>query len=237
MPKSARKVLGSALATAFVASCGNAPGESRRQESFQELYDRQQADLAASPDVQVPELKERLRALGVTDEAVKPTTDDYGETVLQLDLTDAAFDRIDKKSLAKLHLDSRYRFELADPRQVHVFALHSGAEHFAREKAKALRELAEKGETDRIPRYRPGMDMIGYALQLESYCGYGPGDALRVIDGAWLEYTHKMASDAAIASSKKQSWAPFACVKRVVDATDLRRHFIGNRGREGAIDY
>lgn len=218
-------------------ACGNTPGQPRRQESLQELDQKQKADLAASPDVQIPELRKGLRALGVTDGDVADAADEHGEAILLLRLDAGEFERIDKRALAKLELDSRYRFRLTNPTQIKEFAGYSVAEHNAREKAIALKELADKGEIGRFPRYRPGLDMTAYARALESYCGYGPGEALRVVDGNWLEYNNKMTSDAAIAGSKEESYAPFACVRRIVYATDLRRHFIGNRGRQGAIDY
>jgi hypothetical protein len=230
-------IIGAALAFGSALSgCGSAPAEPRRQESFAELKARQDREFAASPDMRLPELRQRLHALGVSDHAIREVPDDYGEPIFLLTPDDATFDRIDKAALAKLELDSRYRLRLTDPEQIRRFGPFNEAETWAREKAIALQQLAQKGETDRIPRYRAGMAMIAYARSLEAYCGYGPGEALRVIDGHWLEYTHRMASDAALRGSRLQSYAPFACVKRVVDATDLGRHFIGNRGREGAID-
>jgi hypothetical protein len=230
--------IGAALAFGSVLSaCGEAPAEPRRQESYEELIQRQQADFAALPDMQVPELRQRLRALGVADGHIKPATDDYGEQILLITLDDAEFARIDKRALAKLQFDSRHRLGLTQPDQGKSLAVYSVAETHVRDKARALRELAEKGETDRIPRYQSAVTMQRYAEALESYCGYRTGEALRVVDGEWLDYTQKMASDAAVAASNRQSFAPFACVKRVVDATDLHRHFIGNRGSEGAIDY
>ena len=87
---------------------------------------------------------------------------------------------------------------------------------------------------DRFPRYVPGRSMTIYALQLEAYCGYPPNYALRVIDGKWLEYRNQIASDAAVGSSRGESYADFLCLRRIVYATDLRNHFIGNR-RQGAI--
>jgi hypothetical protein len=218
-----------------LAACSNSPVEPRKQESYAELKARQDRDFAESPDIRLPELRERLHALGIADGAIREVRDDYGEAIFLLSPDAATFDRVDKAQLAKLELDSRYRLRLTDPEQIRQYGPFNAAETDAREKAKALRELAEKNETDRIPRYRQGMDMTDYARSLEAYCGYNNGEALRVIDGQWLEYTHNMASDAAIAASNHESFAPFACVKRVVDATDLGPHFIGNRGREGTI--
>lgn len=221
--------------TLAIAACGNTPAEPRKQESYAELKARQDRDFAESPDMRLPELRERLHALGVSDGAIREVRDDYGEPIFLLSPDVDTFNGIDKAQLAKLELDSRYRLRLTDPEQIKQYGPFNAAETDAREKEKALRELAEKNESDRIPRYRQGMDMKAYARSLESYCGYRNGEALRVIDGKWLEYTRNMASDAAIAASKRESYAPFACVKRVVDATDLGPHFIGNRRREGTI--
>ena len=226
-------IIGAMLA---LSSCGNTSAEPRRQESLAELKARQEREFAASPDVRLPELRERLHGLGVSDDAIREVRDDYDEPIFLLTPDDATFERIDKKELAKLELDSRYRFRLTDPGQIKRYGPFNGAETHAREKAKAIQQLAEKGETDRIPRYRPSLAMTAYARSLEAYCGYGPGEALRVIDGRWLEYTHHMASDAAIKAANRQTYAPFACVKRIVDATDLYPHFIGNRGRQKAIN-
>ena len=62
-------------------------------------------------------------------------------------------------------------------------------------------------------------------------------EALKVIEGAWVDYQHEMVNLGATDKNGRAS-ASFDCVKRVVDASpELRRRFIGNRGREGAIDY
>ncbi len=218
-----------------LSGCGKAPAEPRRMESYEELKSAQDRDFAASPDIQLPDVRERLRALGVAEGSIARSTDDYHEPILLLTLTAAQFAKLDKPALARLEIDSRYRFRLTDPGQIKAFASFSVAEQGARDAAVARRELAEKGETDKFPRYKAGSDMTTYARALEDYCGYGPGEAFRVIDGKWLEYNNKMASDGAIAASRKQGYAPFACIRRIVYATDLGRHFIGNRGREGAV--
>jgi hypothetical protein len=209
----------------------------RRQESAEELRLRQERDFAASPNIQLPELRQRLKALGVASNQMKLATEEHGESILLVGLDDSQFEIIDKRALAKLLHDSRYRFELTAAAQRTAFAAYSVAEDNAREKTKALKELAENGEMDRFPRYRQGLNMTQYARTLEAYCGYGSGEALRVVQGAWLEYTNKMASDAAVAAAQGKSTANFHCVRRIVYATDLRRQFIGNRDRADAIDY
>lgn len=206
-------------------------------ENLAELQAKQDADFAASPDVQLPELRERLHSLGVTDANMSAAVDDdYDVPILMLSFTPAEYARLDKPTLAKLELDSRYRLRLTDPRQIHDLAQISGADLQEREKAIALKELSDKGEMDRFPRYVPGRSMTIYARQLEAYCGYPPDYALRVIDGKWLEYHNQIASDAAMGSSRGESYADFACLRRIVYATDLGKYFIGNRRRPGAVN-
>ena len=232
-----RSVLGSALG-ALAAGCGNAPPgiPENSIETIDQRIKRQEAEFNATPDIKGQELIERLHAFGIKDEWIAPVLDDHDVEVLQLRVPSADFDKLDKRGLAKLVLDSRYRFEFVDPDQVHQFARYQGAETHAREKAKALKELAERGQIDSFPRYSSGMPMEAYAARLEGWCGYKKGEALAVIDGAWLDYQHRMVDMAAEDRDGRAS-ASFDCMKRVVDATDLGRHFIGNKGREGAIDY
>jgi hypothetical protein len=220
----------------WLAACSPFPDGQRRMESMVELNAKQNADFAASPDVQLPELRKRLHALGVSDASIRQTTEENGVPILMLSLDRAKYVKLDKVALAKLELDSRYRFRLTDPSQVRNFAGYSVAENWSLDRAIALKELADKGEMDRFPRYVRGRSMTIYARQLEAYCGYGPGQALRVIDRKWLEYNYQMTSDAAAATAEGQSYASFACIRRIVYATNLGPHFIGNRGRQGAND-
>lgn len=230
------RILATAVLLPWLVACSPFPAGQRRMESLAELDAKKHADLEASPNVELPELRKRLHALGVTNANMRPAVDDYDEPILILTLNPAEYARLDKQALARLELDSRYRFRLSHPWQVRDFAAYSVEEDWAREGAIALRELADKGEMDRFPRYVPGRSMTIYARQLEAYCGYGLGGALRVIDGKWLEYNNQMASDAAAASANGQSYAGFACIRRIVYATNLGPHFIGNRRRPGAND-
>lgn len=218
----------------WLAACSPFPEGQRRMESLVELEAKQDRDFADSADIQLPELRQRLRALGVADASMRLAVDDYDEPILMLSFKRAEYERLDKPAMAKLELDSRYRFRLTGRQQIRDFAGYSVRENWAREGAIALQELADKGEIDRFQRYVPGRSMNIYARQLEAYCGYAPGEALRVIDGKWLEYRNQMASDAAIGAASGRSFASFACVRRIVYATDLGRHFIGNRPRLGA---
>ena len=222
-------------ALAGLAACSPFPEGQRRMESQAEINAKQHADFAASPDVRLPELKARLHALGVTDANMTLALDDY-EPILMLTLTPAEYARLDKAALARLELDSRYRLRLNDPQQVHDLARISGADMQARDRAIAQKELADKGEMERFPRFVPGHSMTIYARQLEAYCGYPPDYALRVIDGKWLEYRNQIVFDAAMAGASGRSTANFHCLRRIVYATDLGRHFIGNRPLPGATD-
>lgn len=206
-------------------------------ESDAELQARDEREFANSPDMQLPELRKQLHALGVTDREITDTTEENGVPTFMLNLDVSKFDKLDKATLARLQLDSRYRFELKDPDQVGKFAHFSVAEDAKRKKARSLRELAENGEVGKFPRYRAETPMVAYARALEHYCGYQPGEALNVVDGRWLEYRHRMV-DKAVEDRDGQAhgMASFKCVVRIVYATELQPHFIGNRGRQGVID-
>lgn len=203
-------------------------------ESDAELQARDEREFANSPDMQLPELRKQLHALGVTDQGITETTEENGVPIFMLNLDASKFDKLDKAALARLQLDSRYRFELKNPDQVRKFAHFSVAEDTKRKKARSLRELAENGEVGKFPRFRAGIPMIAYARALEHYCGYQPGEALNVVDGRWLEYRHRMV-DKAVEDQDGQAhgMASFKCVVRIVYATELQPHFIGNRGRTG----
>jgi hypothetical protein len=219
-----------------LAACGNAKVEPRRMESDAELQAVDKQEFDNSPDVRLPELRERLHALGITDGEISETVEENGVQIFMLTLDDAKFDKLDKAALAKLQLDSRYRFDLKDQEQNRKFAHFSGAENTQRTKAEALRYLTKNGEMGRFPVYRPGTPMVAYARALEHYCGYEDGEALNVIDGQWLEYRHNMV-DMAVADQSKgdHGMASFKCLVRIVYATDLQPHFIGNRSQTGNV--
>lgn len=201
-------------------------------ESDAELQAQDERAFASSPDVQLPELRLKLIDLGVPRPAIRQTTEDHGVAVFRLILDGPTFAPLDKAALAKLQLDSRYRFELAHPGQSRVLAQYSVAEDAARRKQRYWRELEANGEIDIFPRYRAGSDMTAYARHLERYCGYAPGEALNVIDGRWLQYRNAMA-DRAAEEPGTGAIASFACIVRIVYATELQPYFIGNRGQKG----
>ena len=224
--------------SAALAACGNeAPGIENHIETMDQRIKRQEAEFNATPDIKGEELHKRLNAVGIKDEWMKPALEEHGVEIFELRVPKADFAKLDHRALAKLNLDSRYRFEFVDQDQVHMAALHHGAEMHEREKAKALKELAARDQLNSYPRYREGAPMRAFARRLETWCGYRQGQALRVVDGAWVDYQQEMV-DMAAADKDGRASASFDCMKRVVDATtELRRRFIGNRGREGAIDY
>lgn len=217
----------------IVAACSGTGEASRRVEPDAELQAQDERAFASSPDVQLPELRRRLIDMGVPQAAIRQVTEDRGVEVFTLVLDSRTFVRLDKAALAKLQLDSRYRFDFAEADQSRVLAHHSGAEDAARRKARYWKELAVNGEVKIFPRYRPGADMTAYARSLERYCGYKAGEALNVIEGRWLEYRHRMV-DRAAEEQKTGALASFKCVVRIVYATELQPYFIGNRGRKGA---
>jgi hypothetical protein len=228
----------SALALCLaVAGCGDAPGIAGHIETRDERMKRQEAEFNASPDIKGEELRRRLNTLGINDAWIKSALNENGVEISELRVPKADFAVLDHRALAKLKLDSRYRFEFLDPEQIHTAALYHGAELHEREKAKALKELAERGQLDSYPKYQKGMPVSLFVPKLEAWCGYRKGQALRVIDGNWVDYQHEMVN-MAVTDNDGRATASFDCMKRVVDAsTEFRRRFIGNRGHEGAIDY
>jgi hypothetical protein len=217
-----------------LAACGNAKFQPRRMESDAELQKVDEQEFANSPDMQLPELRKELHKLGVTDKEISETVEENDVPIFMLTLDDAKFDRLDKARMAELQHDSRYRFDLKDRDQIRKFAEFSVAENTKREKAEALRYLSKNGEMGKFPRYRPGMPMVAYARALEHYCGYDEGEALNVIDGRWLEYRHRMVDKAVEdQDGREHGMASFKCLVRIVYATDLGPHFIGNRSQIG----
>jgi hypothetical protein len=227
-----------AAAAIVLQGCSEPTGLSPKPETWEERAARHEAEFNATPDIQLPELRKRLIALGVSQAAITETVEDNGVAVLALNPSPALFDRLDKPALAKLLLDSRYRFDFSDPGQVRAFAHFVGAETDRRETAKARREIIARGEADRVPVYRAGTSLAQYAARLERYCGYKRGQALTVIDGHWLQYRPTMVdlavTDAPDAAAVAVGADKFDCMKRAVDALELRRRFIGNRGDKGA---
>ena len=217
-----------------LAACGNAKFEPRRMESDAELQKIDEQAFNATLDIQLPELRTELHMLGITDKEISETVEENDVPIFMLTLDDAKFDRLDKAAMARLQLDSRYRFELKDPNQLRKFAHFSVAENTKRTKAEALRYLTKNGEMGKFPRYRDGMPMVAYARALEHYCGYDEGEALNVIDGRWLEYRHRMVDKAVEdQDGRDHGMASLKCLVRIVYATDLGPHFIGNRSQIG----
>ena len=217
-----------------LAACSNTAGNPRRMESEAEVQAEDEREFNVSPDLRLPELRVELHKLGITDKEISETIEENYVPIFMLTLEDTKFDKLDKAQLARLQHDSRYRFELKDPEQTRKFAHFSVAENTKRTKAEALRYLAKNGEMGRFPVYRPGTPMIAYATALEHYCGYDDGEALNVIDGRWLEYRHRMVDKAVEdQGGREHGMASFKCLVRIVYATDLGPHFIGNRNDIG----
>ena len=230
-------LLSFALVPAVGACSQEAPGIRGHVETMEQRMKRQAAEFAATPDIKGPELRDALRKLKIADAWITPAVEENGVDVLELRVPPEDFVQLDHRALAKLRLDSRYRFDFVDPEQARVAASYHGAEMHVRERAEALRQLQERGQLNDYPRYEAGMAVSAFAPQLEAWCGYERGQAFKVLDGNWVDYAHSMV-DLAAADQNGRATASFDCVKRVVDATPALRHrFIGNRGRQGAIDY
>ena len=232
--RNATHLVGAASLLLSLAACSNASFEPRRMESDAELQAQDAQAFANSPDMQLPELRKELHRLGITDAEISDAVEDHGVSTFVLTLDEAKFDKLDKARMAELQHDSRFRFDLKDQDQIRKFAEFSVAEDTKRKKAEALRYLAENGENGRFPRYRDGMPMVAYARTLEHYCGYDDGEALNVVDGRWLEYRHRMVDKAVEdQDGREHGMASFKCLVRIVYATDLGAHFIGNRSQIG----
>ena len=67
---------------------------------------------------QLPELRKELHKLVITDQEISETFEEYDIPIFMLTLDDAKFDKLDMAAIAKLHLDSRYRFDLKEPDHV-----------------------------------------------------------------------------------------------------------------------
>jgi hypothetical protein len=226
-----------ALCLTLAACDREAPGIAGHIETLDQRMKRQEAEFEATPDIKGNVLRTALKSQGIEDKWISPALEENGVEILQLRVPGPEFAKLDHRALARLVLDSRYRFEFVDEGQARIAALHHGAEMHVREQAKALQELKARGQLSSYPRYREGMAMSAFAPQVEAWCGYERGQAFRVVDGGWVDYQHAMV-DLAAEDQQGRALASFDCVKRVVDATpELRRRFIGNRGREGAIDY
>lgn len=206
-------------------------------ETVEQRMKRQAADFDATPDIKGTELRTALSKLGINEEWITPATEENGVEILMLRVPEDAFAELDHRALAKLRLDSRYRFDFADAEQARTAASYHGAETNERERARALQQLKERGQLGSYPRYAKSMAVNAFAPELEAWCGFERGQAFRVIDGNWVDYARPMV-DLAAADQQGRAMASFDCVKRVVDASpEFQRRFIGNRGREGAIDY
>ena len=147
----ALEIVGATCAMLALAACGNSRGDPRRMESIAELQKVAEQEFANSPDMQLPELRQELHKLGITDKEISETVEENNVPIFMLTLDDAKFDRLDKEQMARLQHDSRYRFDLKDQGQVRKFAHFSVAENTKRTKAEALRYLAKNGEMGRFP--------------------------------------------------------------------------------------
>jgi hypothetical protein len=223
-------LVGSLLA---LAGCGDPPpGSGVHELSPAERLARDEARFTAGEQLGLAGLERRLLALGLHREELARAIDrDYGIELVRLSIGPQRLAEIDRPALARLNLDSNYRIAFADPSAERAFAPYSGEEAFRRDQAEAIAELKRHGDWQRVPRRRGIEPMARFAQRLESWCGYESGEALHVIDGAWLEYAHEFVDGAVREAPPGRKGAQFDCLRRVVYATELRWSFIGNRGR------
>jgi hypothetical protein len=213
-----------AFAVSFLAASGPQPAQAGEND---------RVPIAEETRMSLDEVRSRLVAAGIPDAAIRPGTDpDYPEiNVLILSPGDDVLAKADRAAMARLHLDSHYSFDFAAQEQRVAFAPFVVAEMARRDREAAIAALTRDGTLDTIPRYDGRQPMLAFARRLEGYCGFAPGEALRVIDTMWLEFNPAAVRDSAVAAAAGRSTAPFHCLKRIIDATELGLHFIGNRGR------
>jgi hypothetical protein len=216
-----------------LAGCGDPPrGSGVHELSPAQRIAQDEARFQAGEKLGVDALERQLQALGLhPEEMVRTTDEDYGIEVVRLSIGPERLAALDRPALARLNLDSNYRITFADLSAERAFAHYSGEEAFRRDQAEAIAELKRHGDWHRVPRRRGIEPMARFARRLESWCGYEAGEALNVIDGAWLEYTHEFVDGAVREPTPGRKAAQFDCLRRVVYATELRWSFIGNRGR------
>jgi hypothetical protein len=227
-----RRRFAPALALALVTGCGEPPrGTGVHELSPADRFAADEARFRAGEKLGIESLQRRLLALGVRrDEISRATDEDYRIELVRLAIGPGRLAELDAEALARLQLDSNYRLAFSDPAAEHAFAAHAAEEGFRRDQAEAIAELKRFGDWESVPRRRGREGIPLFARRLESWCDYEPGEALRVIDGAWLEYSHEFVDGAVREAIPGRKAAQFDCLRRVVYATELRWNFIGNRG-------
>ncbi|WP_133239227.1 hypothetical protein [Microvirga sp. KLBC 81] len=179
------------------------------------------------------EVRSKLVAAGIPATAIRPGKDpDYDIDILILSPTDQMLAKADRDAMAKLQIDSHYAFDFATEEQRVAFAPFVVAENARRDREAAIAVLSQDGKLDKVPRFDGREPMSAFAHRLEQFCGFEPGEALRVVDLHWLEFNNpSFGRETAVAQAEGRSIESFWCLKRVIDATGLSRHFIGNRFR------
>lgn len=220
------------LALASVTGCGEPPrGTGVHELSLAERIAIGEARFRAGERLGIESLQRRLLALGLRrDEIGRATDEDYGIELVRLAIGPRRLAELDAQALARLQLESNYRLAFSDPGAERAFAAYEAEEGFRRDQAEAIAELKRYGDWESVPRRRGREAMPLFARRLESWCDYEPGEALNVIDGAWLEYAREFVDSAVREAVPGRKAAQFDCLRRVVYATELRWNFIGNRG-------
>jgi hypothetical protein len=224
------------LAVLALAACGTERGAGIYPETPAARQARQNAEFEAGEKLGVDGLERALVALDIgRGTFVRVIEPDHQIEVIELRAAPNALDGATRAALAKLVLDSNFRLTFADSRTER--AVDVGEELYRREMAKEIAVLKRHGDWARVPRLRPGEPLRLLAHRVEDWCDFDPGHALRVVDGKWLEYTHVPVDEAVIEPVPARATARFDCLRRVVYATQLRRHFIGYRGEPAPPIY
>ncbi|GGE04413.1 hypothetical protein GCM10011515_25030 [Tsuneonella deserti] len=217
------------LALGAVACGGTKHGAGVYSETPSQRQARQEAEFAAGEKLGIDGLRHELGALGVgPDEYALVVEPDHQIEVIQLRVGRDRMAKLDRDALASLVLDSNFRLTFADPAAER--AVDVTEELFRREMAKEIAVLKRHGDWERVPRLRRGEPLQTLAHRIEDWCGFEPGGALHTVGGRWLEYSHAPVDTAVREPVPGVAAARFDCLRRVVYATQLRRHFIGYRG-------
>jgi hypothetical protein len=213
-----------------LAACEPERGEGVYPRTAAEREADTEAKFQAGEKLGLGGLRVRLHALGVKESEIAQVVEpDHGVTVLQLAFGPDRLRALDSRALADLVLDSNFRLTFADPATAR--AVPVAEEDYRRERLAEVAVLKRHGDWQRVPRQRLGESVASIARRVEHWCDFDPGDALRVIDGAWLDYRHAPVDTAVRELGAGPASDKFDCLRRTVYATQLRRRFIGYRGR------
>ncbi|MXO75373.1 hypothetical protein GRI40_09125 [Altererythrobacter aerius] len=219
------------LVALLASACQGERGAGVYRETPEARQARQDAAFLAGERVGVGAIKGRLADIGIGPDRYRLVTDpDHGVELVELAGPPDGLSKSQREALGRLVVDSNFRLTFADAATER--AVDPGEEMYRRDVITAIAELDRHGDWDRVPRMTPGESLTLLARRIEAWCDFERGDALNVIDERWLEYSHAPVDAAVTEPVPADAAARFDCLRRVVYATQLRRHFIGYRGEQ-----